>query len=119
ARSHLLVSTSEQEGFPNIFIQAWMREVPVVSLVDPDGVLTRQRIGIRASTDDELIAAVRSLLTDSATRRQYAERARRYPLQQYSLRNAERLARLLVQDPSGKECDVEASLVTKARLESS
>src|SRR5690606_16431046 len=31
-RSHILVNTSDYEGFSNTFIQAWMRNVPVVSL---------------------------------------------------------------------------------------
>ena len=52
ARSHIFVNTSTHEGFPNTFIQSWLREVVVVSLqVDPDQVLERQQVGIAAGSE--------------------------------------------------------------------
>lgn len=96
ARSHVLVSTSLQEGFPNTFIQAWMRRVPVVSLhVDPDGVLARESIGLCVTSEAKLAEAVCSLVTDAARREQYGERARRYALQRHSLRNVQKVAQLI------------------------
>jgi glycosyltransferase involved in cell wall biosynthesis len=96
ARAHIFVNTSVLEGFPNTFIQAWMREVPVVSLhVNPDDVLNRQGTGFYAGDEQHLAAAVRTLLSEPEVRRKYAQRARAYALQRHSLKNAEQLVTLL------------------------
>jgi glycosyltransferase involved in cell wall biosynthesis len=96
ARAHILVNTSVHEGFPNTFIQAWMREVPVVSLqVDPDGVLACEAVGIRADSEAQLAEAVRLLITAPRQRREYGERAREYAMKVHSMRNAMSLAQLL------------------------
>lgn len=96
AAAHLFVNTSLHEGFPNTFIQAWMRKVPVVSLhVDPDTVLVREAVGFHAQTEGNLAARVRELLSDAVLREQYAERARRYALSTHSLRNTQQLIQLI------------------------
>jgi glycosyltransferase involved in cell wall biosynthesis len=95
ARAHLFVNTSRREGFANTFIQAWMRRVPVVSLhVNPDGVLDGEEVGIHAGSEDALVAAVRTLLTDTARREAMGERARDYALTRHSVLNAEKLIAL-------------------------
>jgi glycosyltransferase involved in cell wall biosynthesis len=94
--AHVFVNTSLHEGFPNTFIQAWMREVPVVSLhVDPDGVLGREAVGFHAQTESALAARVRELLGDASVREQYAHRARQHALRTHSLRNAQQLMQLI------------------------
>ncbi len=88
-RSHILVNTSTHEGFPNTFIQAWLRAVAVVSLqVDPDQVLERQRLGIAAQSEEGLVEAVRHLIESPDARADYAERGRQHAVANHSLRNA-------------------------------
>ena len=39
-QTKVFVNTSEHEGFPNTFLQAWRRGIPVLSLLDPDHLLS-------------------------------------------------------------------------------
>jgi glycosyltransferase involved in cell wall biosynthesis len=96
ARAHIFVNTSTHEGFPNTFIQSWQREAVVVSLgVDPDRVLERERVGIAASSEAQLFAAVEDLVESAGLRAEYAARARAYVDAHHSLSNARTLVELI------------------------
>jgi glycosyltransferase involved in cell wall biosynthesis len=96
ARAHIFVNTSVHEGFPNTFIQAWLRNVVVVSLsVDPDQVLEREHVGIAAHSEPELFKAVRTLIEKPDVRAGYALRGRHHATACHSLRNAEDEVRLI------------------------
>jgi glycosyltransferase involved in cell wall biosynthesis len=95
-RAHIFVNTSTHEGFPNTFIQSWLRDVAVVSLqVDPDQVLERKQVGIAAHSESELLAAVRNLIENPEVRAAYALRGRSHAIACHSLRNGEDLIRLI------------------------
>ncbi|HEY6483223.1 MAG TPA: glycosyltransferase [Steroidobacteraceae bacterium] len=97
ASAHLFVNTSRYEGFPNTFIQAWMRDAVVVSLsVDPDELLSRRALGIYCEgCEQRLHEQVRALLANPALRTQLAQRARSYANCAHSLANAQALVQLL------------------------
>jgi glycosyltransferase involved in cell wall biosynthesis len=96
ARAHIFVNTSTQEGFPNTFIQAWLRDVAVVSFsVDPDEVLARQHVGIAAQSESRLTEAVRNLIDHPDVRAGFVERGRDHAAAHHSLQNVEKLVRLI------------------------
>ena len=68
-RARVLVCTSDREGFPNIFLQAWQAKCAVVSLtIDPDGVIEKLDLG-RVSKDLATLAEdIDLLMTDDDVR---------------------------------------------------
>lgn len=83
----LLVSTTDpgREGYPNVFMQAWLRETPVASLAfDPDGVIAANGfLGVRADSMENLVNEVRLLLSDNASLAQMGQSARAWAQQRH------------------------------------
>lgn len=57
----LFVNTSDFEGFPNTFLQAWARGVPTVSFFDTGAADNQGRLGCIVSDLDAMIEAVERL----------------------------------------------------------
>lgn len=51
--AHLFICTSEIEGFPNTFLQAWMNGCPVLSSFDPSNVIKSNALGLYCTTIEE------------------------------------------------------------------
>jgi glycosyltransferase involved in cell wall biosynthesis len=88
AHASLLCCTSLVEGFPNTFIEAWSHGVPVVSTVDPDGLLQRNGLGAAAVTAAGLSAAINTLLNDTALWQHASIAARKYYLSHHAVDTA-------------------------------
>jgi len=82
-RAAVLVNTSDVEGFPNAYLEAWSLRVPVVALHDIDGIIESSGVGVIAKTMDDMEKAVR-WLEDDSVRRTMGEAARRYALDRFS-----------------------------------
>jgi glycosyltransferase involved in cell wall biosynthesis len=74
SRARVLVNTSDVEGFPNTYLQAWSSGTPVVAFFDPDGIIAREGLGATVRGPDEMTVAVRRLTSDE--REWHAARAR-------------------------------------------
>lgn len=69
----LFLCTSEYEGFPNTFLQAWSNNVPIISTVNPNNVLESHNTGIFCQTIEELSSAIDKCLTDNNLYHEKAE----------------------------------------------
>ncbi len=97
--AHIMINTSDYEGFPNTFIQSWMRGVPVVSLyVDPDNLLNKNQIGVMTGNIEKLYIETKRLIEDNDLRDSMGATARDYALENHSLCNAEGVISLMVED---------------------
>jgi len=79
----IFVCTSTMEGFPNTFLQAWCRGVPVVTTFDPDGSVQKHDIGRYCVTMEDLVEAVRLLSSNDELREQMGSRAVEYVKQNH------------------------------------
>lgn len=97
-QAHIFINTSDFEGFPNTFIQAWMRKVPVVSLnVDPDDILKNEGIGFHSGSFEQLVKDTKRLMEDEELREAMGEKAQCYAFKNHSLANIEKIVELIVE----------------------
>lgn len=74
----LLCSTSDYEGFPNTFLEAWSYGLPVVTTFDPNSLIVRHDLGIVTGNVQELIDGIRTLAASPSLFQDKSRNARRY-----------------------------------------
>ena len=79
ANACILLSTSDEEGFPSTFLEAWAGGTPVVSLkIDPNETIQRLRLGALSGTVENAITEIERLMNSPQTREEISLRTRRY-----------------------------------------
>lgn len=76
--SKILICTSKFEGFPNTFLQAWSNNTPVISTVDPSGLLTRDNLGVFVRSEDDLFKEVEILINKADSYFKLQESIKKY-----------------------------------------
>lgn len=61
-RAKIYVCTSEIEGFPNTFLQAWSNNIPVVTTFDPSDTIKKNGLGLCVNSYEELNAKTNALI---------------------------------------------------------
>jgi glycosyltransferase involved in cell wall biosynthesis len=96
-RARIFLSTSDSEGFPNTYLQAWMAGTPVVVFFDPDGVVAREGLGKVVSSVEEARRTVTKLLGNPEEWSRISARARAYALRHHGRGVVDRYEQLVGQ----------------------
>ena len=85
-RAAMVVNTSEYEGFPNTFLEAWRFGVPVVSLHHTlDGLLSERDVGCHAGSVEALTRQVDRLWENPETAAELGQNGREYLRTHYAV----------------------------------
>lgn len=81
----LLLSTSDGEGFPSVFLEAWAAGTPVVSVqIDPDQKIRKGDLGKVTDTVDGAVEAISSFMALPARLRAMGMKARHHVEERHS-----------------------------------
>lgn len=84
SNSKLLICTSEFEGFPNTFLHAWSKGIPVISTVDPNESITNCNLGFFSENYSDIKKYIELLLSDPELYSQIQVNIKKYFLKSHN-----------------------------------
>jgi glycosyltransferase involved in cell wall biosynthesis len=84
-RARVFVGTSEIEGFPNTYLQAWARGTPVVAFLDPEQLIARHGMGRAVTSVTQMCAEIVALSDDRHAWEIASQRSREYMDNRFNL----------------------------------
>lgn len=87
SRSKVFINTSDSEGFPNSFLQAWIRGTPVISFFDPDSTIVKNGLGEVPTTVEEMAGCIRQMLDQGPMLTAVSEKVKDYANRHFSARS--------------------------------
>jgi len=86
-KASLLINTSSYEGYPNSFIQAWLCETPVMSLlIDPDRVIKKNNLGFIAKGNvSDMVDKIQNFVENPSELKSIGEQCRRYAIENHNI----------------------------------
>ncbi len=88
AESSLFINTSNVEGFPNTFLEAWGNYTPIITIdFDPDEIICKYKLGIHSKNFKQLISDIETLLKNDELRYEMGKNSRKYVEKEHNLNN--------------------------------
>lgn len=82
-RAKLFINTSDIEGFPNSYLQAWAHGTPVIAFFDPDNLISKEGLGLRVANSKEMASALEFYLSDRAAWEAASKRCHAFMMREY------------------------------------
>jgi glycosyltransferase involved in cell wall biosynthesis len=101
----VLLSTSDSEGFPSTFLEAWTNGTPVISVtVDPDQLLSNGGLGVHSGSTQQAVMDIRKLIACIDLREQIGAHAREYIVKRHAPPAVSSIFSRGLHDSTGDRC---------------